>query len=844
MNKLNQQIRITPALEKALLSTSSYFKREDEGKMRLVMFGLLRLIILVALIFCVLSAGATAMPASTEITGATAMPGAKAMPASTEITGATAMPGGGQRRTVGVVLSGGGAKGLAHIGVLKALEEFEVPIDYIAGTSMGAIVGSMYAAGFSPGEIEAFVHSAEFRNASAGHIGEDHTYFFFNPLPNPAWFSLRMGWEDRLEAQNVIRQNIPANIVSPFLMDLLFMENLAPASAAATGNFDRLMVPFRCVATDVEGRKEVVFRSGSLPDAVRASMTFPFYFQPITIDGKLMMDGGMYNNFPADVLYADFKPDVMIGCNVSGNPEPPTRSDVISHLQNLLMHPTRYELQAELSVLIEPDVPQLSVTDFSQTDYLIRLGYESAIERLGEIFSMIDGRMPAEELSRKREAFNFRKPDLVIQQVQVDGLDPGTAEYVLELIKPDEGPTTLSLVRERYLRMLSHERFEHVYPRLQLDPVTGFFDFCLEMEKSREMLRSFGGNISSQHINQLFTKLQYRKLKRNPFTLSSSLYIGNFYNSGSLLARIDFPRRIPVYISGYAVYSRWKFASNTLFFFEEQKPTFMAQREAILEGRVGVAMGNHGKIEAGAFLLEGKDQYYNTPLFTRTDTMDVTRFTPTVAFFTYERSTLNRKQYPNRGSYVNLTLRYVTGNETHKPGSTSLHERASEARRSWAELSLHYENFFLPGSRFNPGFVTDFFISNRPLFTNYTSSLVMARQFSPFPLTATRFLPDFRANHYVAAGLKSIYTLSRSASIQAEGYFFQPLRSITQGVSQEPFYRSFITNASVIGNLAFVYHFPPGPLSLNLSYLPDQEDRWAFMLNFGYILFNRQAFMR
>ncbi|MFO7997861.1 MAG: patatin-like phospholipase family protein [Bacteroidales bacterium] len=813
MDNLNQHIRIIPALENNFRRTSSLFSGGGEEKQGRVLVGLLRLVILALLMFFVLTAGATASAQD------------------------------GKRSSVGVVLSGGGAKGLAHIGVLKALEEYEVPIDFIAGTSIGAIIGGMYAAGFSPLEIEEIVHSEAFRNASTGHISEEYTYFFFEQDPDPAWFSLHYGWEDRLEPQNVLRQNFPSNIVSPFLMDFLFMEFLSPASAAAGNDFDELLIPFRCVATDIEGRKAVIFRNGNLADAIRASMTFPFYFQPITVDGKLMMDGGMYNNFPADILYEDFHPDVMIGCVVSENPEPPTRDDVVLQLQNLLQHPSSYELPSGRSVLIEPDVPQISVTDFSHSQSLIKLGYEATIGKMEEIHASINGRMPVDHLKKKRDAFREEKPEPVVQDVSIDGLEIGTLEYVMKLLKDEPGPITLDQMKERYLMMLSHNRFDYVYPRLMLDPETGYFDFCLEMEKSREFYRSIGGNVSSQNINHLFSRFQFQKLQRNPISLASNIYLGNFYNSGTLSARIDFPRSIPFYMNVYGAYSRWKFTDNTLFFFEEQKPSFLSQRETLLELRGGVAVGNHGKFEMGGFWADLKDQYYNTALFTRSDTMDMTGFSPLVAFFTYETNTLNRKQYANKGTFFNLTLRYVSGKETHRPGSTSLIDRRSQTRHSWMELSLNYKNYFLPGSRFNPGFVTELFLSNRPVFANYASSMIMAKQFNPFPLATTRFLPEFRANHYLAAGFKSIYSLTRTANLQAEAYFFQPLRFISPGVMQEAFYRTFSNDARIIGNLAFVYHTPPGPLSISYSYFYGQEDPWVLMINFGYILFNRQAFM-
>lgn len=161
-----------------------------------------------------------------------------------------------------MVLSGGGAKGLAHIGVIKALEENGIPIDYVTGTSM----------------------------------------------------------------------------------DFAIMEILAGPSAASGYDFNRLMVPFRCVATDIYQNREVVFREGYMGDAVRASMTYPFYFRPITVEEMALFDGGMLNNFPVDVMENEFGPEYIIGSKAAMNAPRPTEENVLLQLENMLLGKTDYSI--------------------------------------------------------------------------------------------------------------------------------------------------------------------------------------------------------------------------------------------------------------------------------------------------------------------------------------------------------------------------------------------------------------------------------------------------------------------------------------------------------------------
>ncbi|MBK7214619.1 MAG: patatin-like phospholipase family protein [Bacteroidales bacterium] len=251
---------------------------------------------------------------------------------------------------VAVVLSGGGAKGVCHIGVLKALEEAGIPIDYIAGTSMGAIVGGLYAAGYSPGEMEQLVTSPEFTEWVSGRIDPQYIYYFRKPYADASWMTFKFKYDSVLQTQ------LPTNIVSPVRMDFAFMELFANASAAANYNFDSLMVPFRCVASDVDANKPVVLKSGDLGSSIRASMTFPFYFKPIRINGKLLFDGGMYNNFPSDVAYEDFFPDIIIGSKAAQNAQPPSDDNVVSQLTNMLMEKSNYNVICESGVMIEPQL--------------------------------------------------------------------------------------------------------------------------------------------------------------------------------------------------------------------------------------------------------------------------------------------------------------------------------------------------------------------------------------------------------------------------------------------------------------------------------------------------------
>ena len=181
---------------------------------------------------------------------------------------------------VGLVLSGGGAKGLYHIGVLKALEGNGIPIDYVSGTSMGAIIGGLYSIGYTPDEIWEIFRSDQVGLWMSGRIENKYIFHFRQPRPNASMISLRLDFKKETGRS----LQLPTNAIPSRQIDLAFIDFFSQATAASGGNFDSLFVPFRCVATDAAQRREIVYDHGDLGRAIRASMTIPLVFTPLKQD--------------------------------------------------------------------------------------------------------------------------------------------------------------------------------------------------------------------------------------------------------------------------------------------------------------------------------------------------------------------------------------------------------------------------------------------------------------------------------------------------------------------------------------------------------------------------------
>ena len=223
---------------------------------------------------------------------------------------------------------------------------------------------------------------------------------------------------------------LPTNIVSSYQMDFAFEEIMGPGGAAANYDFDSLMVPFRCAASDVYAKKSIIFDHGNLSTAVRASMAIPLYFKPVVYRDGLLFDGGIYNNCPIDAMKSDFAPDYIIGVQVSSNNENPSEDDLVSQIENMVMDPSNYIIAADSGIMLQPDVLNHSTLDFSKCDELIELGYKETIEKMDSLKSQITRRVSSEEINAKRNAFKAKLRPLVFNAINISGIRHLHGQYI------------------------------------------------------------------------------------------------------------------------------------------------------------------------------------------------------------------------------------------------------------------------------------------------------------------------------------------------------------------------------------------------------------------------------
>lgn len=747
----------------------------------------------------------------------------------------------GFSQSVGLVLSGGGARGLAHIGVIKVLEANNIPIDYVAGTSMGAIIGALYASGYTTDEMEELFRSEEFYFWSTGKIEQDYRYFFKQKEENPGMINLRL---ERRDGRTKLL--LPTNVVPQYPMDFAFMELLSAPNAIAKGDFDSLFIPFRCVATEVYTNTQVVLSHGDLGEAVRASMTFPLVFRPITIDGMLLFDGGIVNNFPVDVMSETFKPDIIIGHSVGDQPRAADDDDLIRQITTMIQRPTSYTVPPEKGILLQTDASDVGILDFQKLDMIVDRGAKTTYPMLDSIGMRIKRRVDPEELARKREDFNSQKPALLFQNIQVGGVaDPLQRKYIINSIKHNKNIFPIENFKKDYYKLIADDQIKSIRPVAYFNTETDYFDVHLHVEQEKRADINIGMNISTKPINMGYVGVDYRFFNKQAFILSSNLYFGRFYSSFKLGGRMDFATDVPLYMSAYLTYNRWDFyTSSTELFFEDVRPPYIKQNETNFRYEAGFPIGFQSKINGGIAWSWSVDDYYQVEKFNKEDTADKTDFNAFVVHADYEYFSQNSIQFPTEGINRNISLRYITGIEKHVPGSTA-DESQVQARnsQSYVMLEASTERYWKLGRKFNLGYQADAVLSTKKLFTNYTSTMLNAPGFSPTPHSKSVFIENFRSNNYLAGGVKAIFHINSSLHFRLESYSFAPMFRAERLEDNEVRYdKQFFSRLYWQAAASLVYETGIGPASMAVNYYDKSNTQWYFSLNFGFVLFNKRGF--
>ena len=558
---------------------------------------------------------------------------------------------------------------MTHIGIIRALEENNIPIDYIAGTSMGAIIGSLYAMGYSPDDMERLIGSDEFKRWYTGTIEPRYEYFFKKSRPTPELLNLRFSLADSLHTKPKL--DMPTNLVPPIQMNVVFLELFAQATAACGNDFDRLFVPFRCVASDVYNKRPLIMRGGDLGDAVRASMSFPLVFKPIEVDSVLAYDGGIYNNFPTDIMIQDFHPDIIIGSVVAANPGIPKENDLMSQLENMIMQKTDYTIPDSVGILMTFKYNDVNLLDFDRLKELHDIGYNRTMSLMDSIKSRISRRESAEAVRLKRMVYRTTLPQLRFKEIYITGANEQQQVYIKkEFHGNNDEIFTYEDLKKGYFRLLADNMIEEIIPHAVYDPATDLYELHLQVKMGKNFYVKIGGSVSTTSSNQLYLGLGYRNLNYYPKEIYLDGQFGKIYNNFQFMGRIDLPTRIPTAFRLLGSVSTFDYFKKDKLFSRNNLPSFNSKDERFVKLMVALPFMANKRAEFSFGYGKLTDNYYQSSVIDfENDRSDQSVYKLIGGSIGFYGSTINARQYPTRGYNEKLIAQVFTGHEWFVPGN-------------------------------------------------------------------------------------------------------------------------------------------------------------------------------
>ncbi len=638
---------------------------------------------------------------------------------------------------------------------------------------------------------------------------------------------------------------MPTSIISPIQVDMTLNKLFAAASEHVRGNFDDLMVPFLCVASDMRNHQAVVLTDGDLGSSIRASMAIPIAFNPVKRDSSLLYDGGIYDNYPWRPLLERHSPDIMIGsiCT-SGNTKLTEQSSLIDQIFVITTQKSEYDMP-EGNLTIKRDVPA-GMLDFASGEWIIDLGYYDTLFQMDSIKGAIVERRDSLYYSRRREEFTKDIPQLVFEAYEINGLTTEQNLYVRDFLQTSNRhhgqrslrEMTFDELQENLYRTLSTDDFSTEYPIIKLNAETERYKFFINLESKPLMKLSVGGYLSSTAFNQLILSFNYKQIKRVAQSFYSDLYLGTLSTSAIIGGRTDFFISRPLFLDYFYAYSNVnREYSNLGDVTQVTNCESVKTRDNYFSLAAGVPLSRRSlltlRVNAG-----WSHYYYDTPTIYDDSTVDPsmlydrTRLRFAASKLEYQRSTLDRLSYPTSGSKLSVSTIAAVGEEVNYQSSSSRTTASDPSDHHWLGARVRYDKYFTPpgDSWFSLGVNIDAVYTTLRQFGNPTATMLMMPSYQPVAQSQMIFMPDFSGDKYVGAGIIPVFNIAPNVLLRTGAYAMLRDNYDVEGV-----------DPGVIGSeqlhyileATTVYHSQLGALSLSLTKY-DLQDWNNMYITFGF----------
>ncbi len=736
---------------------------------------------------------------------------------------------------VALVLSGGGAKGLAHAGAIKALEENNIPIDCITGTSMGALVGAFYASGYTAEEIVSLGLSKSLQDWVKNIPKSKYSYLQKEDDFDPSWLTLKFSIDSSFSA------TLGTTLSDDYVLNFALAKEFASATKLSHNNFDSLFVPYRATASEIFTEQKVVLKSGNLFEAARASMAVPFFYRPIRINNQLLFDGGIYNNFPVKTAKEAFNPDVIIGVNVASKkmrnyPYGKDNNLIAESLLFAILDKTDSTDISEHGVFIDVELENYNALDFDEAKRIIELGYNSTMKKMEEIKTKIKRRIPNSDLKEKRDSFSLKSSEILFDTIKTEGFKKNQFKYITGRFD-NTAPISFEKIEDGYNKIVSDDYFANIFPSYSFDQTNSF---TLTGNPNPKLRGKIGGSLTSRNTSQLFVGFDFKRLTRVLSHYSIGIHTGRFYQSVKLKSKVRFPGKLELSIMPEVIYNRWNFISTTDLFSQSVKPEIQDSKDLSLGVNFEFPIRERMKFNFHTSYFKNRDKFSNNNILVSSDTLDVLKLTGVKVQAKIYYSSLNLHQYPYKGQRLNLFSNYIFGQENYNAGNTSNINSIQGKNQNWYKIGLEAEKYINVNKLYTFGMSFTSVFSNQPTFGTARSTVLNQASFYPLQDSKTLILGNFRGRKYVTMGLKNVFHLSGSFQLRIEGYSIYHLEKLDVDSKNLPYYLTG-KNLNFSGTTGLIYQSLIGPISLSLNYYDQQNHKWGGFLHIGYLLFNKKS---
>ncbi|MEO0468360.1 MAG: patatin-like phospholipase family protein [Bacteroidota bacterium] len=575
-----------------------------------------------------------------------------------------------QAPKIGYAFSGGGIKGVAHIGALKVLEEAGLHPDYIAGTSMGSVIGGLYAIGYRTEELEALVQKLDWE----AYFGDDAPRTDLPMLHKEATDTYQLSF-----AVKDGKVQLPRGILEGRNLGLLLTYLTQPVHEIS--DFNQFTIPFRCLATDLESGEGIVFQSGNLAQAIRSSIGIPTVFEPYEQNSRLLIDGGLVRNLPVTDV-REMGAEVVIGLDVGA---PLYKQDDITSIIEVLDQTSSFqinranEMQRKLAdVVISPNIDGISAFSFEAVDTLLARGEAAARAALPRIRQLMDS-LGIRERRFIRNRLN-RPEELEITEIQFLGCEPYDPQLLEGILRLNtKKPVIHTVLLDRMKRLFASGFFESLDYRL-LRQKKGFLLQIIGQPKRKDELR-VGINYDSNFKAGLLLGATFRDRLFSRSALSLGIRVSEFPSAKVDYwtlsnSRLDLGLRTRLGINFFPAF---------LYEDSELSDQFL-QRHVFAEASIfnGIRHRSFWEIGAGGEILS-QDQRFSI-----SGQADVLRLSQFYVHAQWKRDTYDRTAFPEDGSLIALKGKLaLAGNITQRTDSLNTSELSGSSF-----LTLHADKVF------------------------------------------------------------------------------------------------------------------------------------------------------